>query len=79
MALYEITQDCRIANNEYQRWDIVSDSEVGGFYPTVMRITNWEQTQIKVEKTQPVNLDTKGKEEKQEEEKKLPKKQQKKK
>lgn len=39
MALYEITQDCRIANNEYQKWDIVSDTEVGGFYATVMKPT----------------------------------------
>jgi hypothetical protein len=29
MALYEITQDCRIANKEYQKGDIVSDKEVG--------------------------------------------------
>lgn len=39
MALYEITQDCRIANVEYQKWDVVSDTEVGGFYPTVMKPT----------------------------------------
>lgn len=39
MALYEITQDCRIANNEYLKWDVVSDNEVGGFYPTVMKPT----------------------------------------
>lgn len=42
MALYEITQDCRIANNDYIKWDIVSDNEVGGFYPTVMKPTNSE-------------------------------------
>ena len=40
MALYEITQDCRIANTEYQKWDVVSDTEVGGYYPTVMKATN---------------------------------------
>ena len=40
MALYEITQDCRIANTEYQKWDVISDTEVGGFYPTVMKPTN---------------------------------------
>lgn len=40
MALYEITQDCRIANKEYLKWDIVSDNEVGGYYPTIMKATN---------------------------------------
>lgn len=48
MALYEITQDCRIANNEYQKWDIVSDTEVGGFYPTVMKPTNWEPKKAEI-------------------------------
>lgn len=42
MALYEIKQDCRIANKEYQKWDVVSDTEVGWFYPTVMTPTNWQ-------------------------------------
>lgn len=41
MALYEITQDCRIANKEYLKWDIVSDNEVGGYYPTIMKATDW--------------------------------------
>jgi len=49
MALYEITQDCRIANNEYQKWDVVSDTEVGGFYPTVMKPTNWEPKKAEIE------------------------------
>lgn len=48
MALYEITQDCRIANKDYVKGDVVSDNEVGGFYPTVMKPTNW--TPVKVEK-----------------------------
>lgn len=48
MALYEITQDCRIANKDYLKGDVVSDNEVGGFYPTVMKPTNW--TPVKVEK-----------------------------
>jgi len=39
MALYEITQDCRIANKEYLKWDIVSNNEVGGYYPTIMKAT----------------------------------------
>lgn len=49
MALYEITQDCRIANNEYQKWDVVSDTEVGWFYPTVMKPTNWQPKKVKKE------------------------------
>lgn len=49
MALYEITQDCRIANKEYQKWDVVSDTEVGGFYPTVMTPTNWQPKKVKKE------------------------------
>ena len=54
MALYEITQDCRIANNEYQKWDVVSDTEIGWFYPTVMKPTNWEPKKVKkvVEKSE---------------------------
>lgn len=42
MALYEITQDCRIANKEYKKWEVVSDIEVGGYYPTVMKATKSE-------------------------------------
>lgn len=42
MALYEITQDCRIANKDYLKWDVVSDTEVGGYYPTIMKATNWQ-------------------------------------
>lgn len=42
MALYEITQDCRIANKEYKKWEVVSDIEVGWFYPTVMKATKSE-------------------------------------
>ena len=49
MALYEITQDCRIANVEYQKWDVVSDTEVGWFYPTVMTPTNWQPKNVKKE------------------------------
>lgn len=45
MALYEITQDCRIANVEYQKWDVVSDTEVGGFYPTIMKPTKAQPKQ----------------------------------
>jgi len=47
MALYEITQDCRIANKEYQKWDIVSDTEVGWYYTSVMKPTNSAPKQTK--------------------------------
>lgn len=37
MALYEITTDCRIANKDYKKWEVVSNEEVGGYFPTVMQ------------------------------------------
>lgn len=75
MALYEITQDCRIANKDYIKGDVVSDTEVGGFYPTVMKPTNWEPQ--KVEEKKPIEEEEKVEEEV--EEKKPTKKQRKKK
>lgn len=81
MALYEITQDCRIANTEYQKWDVVSDTEVGGFYPTVMKPTKAEPKKAEVkaeEKTELTDEENVEVEEKVEE-KKPAKKQQKKK
>lgn len=36
MALYEITTDCRIANKDYKKWDIVSHEEVWEYFPSVM-------------------------------------------
>lgn len=56
MALYEITQDCRISNIEYQKWDVVSDTEVGGFFPTVMKPTDWQPKQLKKELTEEENV-----------------------
>lgn len=35
MALYQITVDCRIANKDYKKWDVVSNSEVE-YFPSVM-------------------------------------------
>jgi len=35
MALYQITVDCRIANKDYKRWDVVSGQEVE-YFPSVM-------------------------------------------
>lgn len=77
MALYEITQDCRIANKEYQKWDVVSDTEVGWFYPTVMAPTNW-QPKKEVKKEEKAEL-TENEDVKVEEEEKPTKKQRKKK
>lgn len=34
--LYEITMDCRIANKDYKKWEIVSAAEVE-YFPSVMR------------------------------------------
>lgn len=82
MALYEITQDCRIANIEYQKWDVVSDTEVGGFYPTVMKPTNSqpkkEAVKEPVKEEETANEEVEEKEE-EVEEKKPAKKQRKKK
>lgn len=41
MALYEITVDCRIANKDYQKWDIVASEEVE-YFPSVMAPINWK-------------------------------------
>jgi len=41
MALYQITTDCRIANKDYKKWEVVSNEEVGGYFPTVMQPVNW--------------------------------------
>ena len=51
MALYQITTDCRIANKDYKKWDVVSNEEVGGYFPTVMQPANWAPKKpAKVEK-----------------------------
>lgn len=34
--IYEITVDCRIANKDYKKWDIVSHEEVWEYFPSVM-------------------------------------------
>lgn len=36
MALYEIKEDCRIANKNYSKGDIVSNEEVWWYFPTIM-------------------------------------------
>lgn len=51
MALYQITKDCRIANKDYKKWEVVSNEEVGGYFPTVMQPANWTSKKpVKVEK-----------------------------
>lgn len=35
--MYEITQDCRIANKDYEKGQLVSKEEVGGRFPSVMK------------------------------------------
>lgn len=34
--IYEITTDCRIANKDYKKWDIVSHDEIWEYFPSVM-------------------------------------------
>lgn len=46
MALYEIKEDCRIANKNYSKWDIVSNEEVGWYFPTVMKAIDWDTKKI---------------------------------
>lgn len=38
--IYEITKNCRIANIDYKKGDVVTDKQTWGFYPTVMKVTN---------------------------------------
>lgn len=41
MALYEIKEDCRIANKNFSKWDIVSNEEVWWYFPTIMKPCEW--------------------------------------
>jgi hypothetical protein len=34
--VYEITTDCRIANKDYKKGDLVTVNEIGQYYPTIM-------------------------------------------
>lgn len=85
MALYEITVDCRIANKDYKKGDVVSNEEVKEYFPSVMKPVTWEQKPLKkvVEapksdsKEEEKGEEVKGEEvkaEKEEEEKSEPKK-----
>lgn len=39
--LYEIIMDCRIANKDYKKWDVVSGAEVE-YFPSVMKPVSWK-------------------------------------
>lgn len=39
--LYEITKDCRIANKDFKKGDVVSLEEVGNYYTSVMKPSDW--------------------------------------
>ena len=56
MALYEIKEDCRIANKNYSKGDVVSNEEVWGFFPTVMKAIDWKKDVVEkvVEKKEEV-------------------------
>lgn len=85
MALYEITVDCRIANKDYKKGDVVSNEEVKEYFPSVMKPVTWEQKPLKkvaeapkaAPKDEESDEEVKGeevKDEKEEEEKSEPKK-----
>ena len=75
MALYEIKEDCRIANKNYIKWDVVSKEEVGWYFPTIMKPCEWNKEEVK--KAEPIIEEVK--EEEVVEEKKTAKKRQSKK
>ena len=35
--IYQIKQDCRIANKDYKKGELVTVEEVGQYYPTIMQ------------------------------------------
>ena len=50
--LYEITIDCRIANKEYKKGDVVTLEEVGQYFTSVMKPIHAKAN--KVENAEPV-------------------------
>lgn len=56
--VYEITQDCRIANKEYKKGDLVTIDEVGQYFTTVMKPVeannNVKKENVKVDPVEPV-------------------------
>lgn len=57
--VYEITTDCRIDNINYKKGDIVSLSEVGQYYPSIMVPVNGSKPTVKVEKLDEPKVDEK--------------------
>ena len=51
MALYEIKEDCRIANKNYSKWDIVSSEEVWWYFTNVMKPID-SKKEVKAEKVE---------------------------
>ena len=47
--IYEITTDCRIANKDYKKWDIVSHDEIWEYFPSVMSPINSSKKPVKAE------------------------------
>lgn len=47
--IYEITVDCRIANKDYKKWDIVSHEEVWEYFPSVMSPIDASKKPVKAE------------------------------
>lgn len=45
--LYVITKDCRIANKDFKKWDIVSKEEVWNYYTSVMKPCEWKPVKSK--------------------------------
>lgn len=58
MALYEIKEDCRIANKNFSKWDIVSNEEVWWYFPTIMKPCEWTKAS-KVEESKEVKEESK--------------------
>ena len=61
IMMYEITQDCRIANQDYEKGQIVSKEEVGGRFPSVMKEAEEKEAKTpakKSKKTDPEVADT---------------------
>lgn len=49
--LYEIIMDCRIANKDYKKWDVVSGAEVE-YFPSVMKPFHWNTKIIETPKVE---------------------------
>ena len=47
--IYEITVDCRIANKDYKKWDMVYHEEVWEYFPSVMSPIDASKKPVKAE------------------------------